>query len=66
MLYNGHVTQWPEYVATNYGVGGSNPSLLIYIEMGCRQAVRQWTLTPLFVGSIPTLPDAKAYRILIL
>ena len=27
MLTIGHVAQWLEYVATNYSVGGSNPSL---------------------------------------
>jgi hypothetical protein len=28
-LIKGHVAQWIEHVATNYGVGGSTPSLPI-------------------------------------
>lgn len=27
--------------------------------MGCSQVVRQWTLTPSFVGSIPTIPVSQ-------
>ena len=29
---------------------------MIHYSMGCSQVVRQWTLTPSFVGSIPTIP----------
>ena len=35
-------------------VVGSSP--IVHPMLGCRQAVRQWTLTPLCVGSNPAIP----------
>ena len=32
---------------------------MIPYSMGCSQVVRQWTLTPSFVGSIPTIPVSQ-------
>ena len=69
MIVKGRVAQRLEHVATNYGVGGSNPPLpktffiflkdSLFLKLGCRQVVRQQTLTLSFVGSSPPIPAYK-------